>query len=146
MAKFARLDGANTVIETFEHSTLLPSATHIPEIAAQFVPCPDSVIPGAVKAGTKWTNPAPPPPTFAPLAPMAFYMAFTPAERIAIKTSPDAMVKEFWATYELAVQVGQSIDPNLQSVVGGLNYLAAPGCGILASAARVDQIRAGIAQ
>jgi hypothetical protein len=154
MAKFARLDGANTVIELFEHATLLPSATHIAAIAAQFVPCPDTVVVGAVKSGATWTNPAavtPPTPPLPLLTPMTLYLAFTPAERIAIKASTDAMVKEFWATYQLSVQLEKPTDPNLVSVQSMLAYLAAPvspgpGAGILASPDRIAQILAGIPQ
>ena len=47
---------------------------------------------------------------------MTLYMAFTPAERIAIKASNDAMVKEFWSMYELSVQLDKPTDPNLASV------------------------------
>ena len=86
------------------------------------------------------------------LTPIQFYLAFTPHERIAIKSSTDPDVKEFWATYELAAQVGSSIDPNLVSIVEGLAYLATPatatppGPGVLATAARIAQIQMGIAQ
>ena len=59
------------------------------------------------------------------LTPMQFYLAFTPAERIAIKGSTDKMVMEFWATYELAVTTNDTINPNLTSVQGGLTYISA---------------------
>jgi hypothetical protein len=85
------------------------------------------------------------------LTPMTLYLAFTPAERIAIKASTDAMVKEFWATYQLSAQLEKPTDPNLVSVQSMLAYLAAPvspgpGAGILASQARIAQILAGIPQ
>jgi len=86
------------------------------------------------------------------LTPMQFYLAFTPAERIAIKTSTDPVVSEFWATYQLAVQTNTLIDPSLTSVVEGLTYMATsktatpPGAGILASSARIAQIQAGTPQ
>jgi hypothetical protein len=85
------------------------------------------------------------------LTPMQFYLAFTPTERIAIKNSTDTNVKEFWATYELAVQLNEMIDPNLVSVQEGLAWLATPttatpaGPGILAST-RPAQISQGIPQ
>jgi hypothetical protein len=146
MAKFARLDGANTVIELFEHPTLKPSDTHIAAIAAQFVPCPDTVVGGAKKSGNSWTNPtvAADAQILPLLAPMAFYMAFKPAERIAIKASTDAMVVEFWATYEMAKELDNSIDPNLPSMSESLGHLV--GAGILSSAARVQEIRLGVPQ
>lgn len=86
------------------------------------------------------------------LTPMTLYMAFTPAERIAIKASTDPMVMEFWAMYQLSVQLQKPTDPNLVSVQEALAYLAQPkdamppGAGILASQARVTQILAGIPQ
>jgi hypothetical protein len=92
------------------------------------------------------------PTAFPTLAPMDFYLAFTPAERIAIKKSIDPVIVEFWTTFELQVQLGGRVDPNLVSVQEGLNYLATPttatppGAGILASQDRIAQINAGIAQ
>jgi len=96
-------------------------------------------------------------PVFAPstarplLTPMSLYMAFTPAERIAIKASKDPMVAEFWAMYQLSVQLDKPTDPNLASVRDIVAYLAkpaspGPGGGILASPERVQQILAGIPQ
>jgi len=86
------------------------------------------------------------------LTPMTLYMAFTPAERIAIKASTDPMVVEFWAMYQLSVQLDKPTDPNLISVQEAMQYLAQPttatppGPGILASQERVQQILAGIPQ
>ncbi len=96
-------------------------------------------------------------PVFAPstalplLTPMTLYMAFTPAERIAIKASKDPMVAEFWAMYQLSVQLDKPTDPNLASVRDIIAYLAqppspGPGGGILAAPERVQQILAGIPQ
>jgi len=91
-------------------------------------------------------------PTTLQLTAMALYLAFTPAERIAIKKSTDPIVEDFWATYELAADQKATIDPTLASFVAGLTYLATPttatppGPGILASPARIAQIQAGIAQ
>lgn len=85
------------------------------------------------------------------LTPMTLYMAFTPAERIAIKASKDPMVAEFWSMYQLSVQLDKPTDPNLASVRDIIAYLAkpaspGPGGGILASPERVQQILAGIPQ
>ena len=86
------------------------------------------------------------------LTPMQFYLAFTPAERMAIKKSTDVNVEEFWATYQLAAQTNSNIDPNLVSVQEALTYLATPttatppGAGILASTTRIAQISQGIPQ
>ena len=85
------------------------------------------------------------------LTPMQLYLAFTPAERIAIKKSTDPDVIEFWATYQLAVQTNTPIDPNLISVQEGLDWLATPttatpaGPGILATS-RITQILNGVQQ
>lgn len=87
-----------------------------------------------------------------PLTPMTLYLAFKPAERIAIKASTKPMVQEFWAMYQLSVQLDKPTDPNLKSVKDALAYLAQPetatppGAGILESADRIEEIRRGIAQ
>ena len=87
------------------------------------------------------------------LTPMQFYLAFTPGERMAIKTSTDPVVVEFWATYQLAVQLNDSINPNLPSIAGAVEYLSITNrlpsvtpevTYILPS--RVAQILAGVAQ
>lgn len=85
------------------------------------------------------------------LTPMTLYMAFTAAERIAIKNSADPMVKEFWEMYDMSVRLNKPTDPNLVSVQEALQYLATPaspgpGAGILASQDRVQQILQGIPQ
>ena len=85
------------------------------------------------------------------LTPVQFYTSFTAQEMIAIKGSSDPLVKEFFARYQIALQVNEPIDPNLVSVQEGLAYLAAPvspgpGAGILASTTRIAQILAGTPQ
>ena len=83
---------------------------------------------------------------------MQFYLAFAPTERMAIKKSTDVNVVEFWATYQLAAQLNNTIDPNLISIQEALTYLATTttatpaGAGILASTARIAQISNGIPQ
>ena len=130
--------------------------TFNPTTQALFVSCPSTVTVGyTYVAPSTWTAPpVPPPPVvkYPILTPMQFYLAFTPAERIAIKKSTDPDVQEFWATYEVAVQLGNTIDPNLVSVQEGLAWLATPtsatppGPGILVSTARIAQISEGIPQ
>ena len=125
-------------------------------VQALFVECPSTVTVGyTYVAPSTWTAPlAPPAPVvkYPVLTPMQFYLAFTPTERIAIKKSADPDVQEFWATYEVAVQLGNTIDPNLVSVQEGLAWLATPtsatppGPGILVSTARIAQISEGIPQ
>ena len=130
-----------------------PATLFYPTIAAEFVIVPDGTVQGSTESGGVWTPPAPrpaPAATYKPLPPMQFYLAFTPAERIAIKASADASVKEFWATYELAAQLNNTIDPNLPSVQEGLTYLSVTDVAgtttpyILPS--RIAQISNGIPQ
>lgn len=83
--------------------------------------------------------------TYAKLPPVAFYLAFKPAERIAIKGSTDPLVQEFWQTFELASAAGVPIDPNLVSIQWGLAYLGTTTPPILADG-RVAQICQGLAQ
>ncbi len=74
---------------------------------------------------------------------LAFYQAFTPKERVAIKASADPLVQELWGAYEMAKESGSEIDPNLASIADGLAYLAKSK--IIANA-RVAQIQQGIPQ
>jgi hypothetical protein len=115
-------------------------------LKSECVQCDDSVVPGMVYANTVFTAPAPtptPPPLLPQLTPMQFYLAFTPQERVLIKGASDPIVREFWATYELAAQQGQSIDPNLKSVSIGLQYVVDAG---LVHADRVSDILKGVPQ
>ena len=156
MSTYARIVNAK-VVEVFVEPTgvAIAQCFHA-DVVAQFVVCPAGTVAGTTFDGTHWTPPAAPPaaaPAALPmLTAMQLYLAFTPAERIAIKASNDAMVKEFWATYSLAAQLNHPIDPNLVSVQEGLAYLATPttatppGPGILASQTRVAQILAGTPQ
>ena len=137
-----------------------PTKLFHPAIAAEFIVVSDSVKDGWSynPISATWAVPAapvapppPPPPPMPPMTPIQFYLAFTPSERIAIKKSTDAMVVEFWATYQFATQQNQTVDPTLFSVIEGVNYLAIPttatppGPGIIV-ATRVPQILAGIPQ
>jgi hypothetical protein len=156
MTKYARIISSVAVEVFTPHNGFSLSECFHPDVAATFSAVPDNVTAGSTVDGAgHWTiapdAPAPAPGPMPMLTPMTLYMAFTPAERIAIKTSADAMVKEFWAMYQLAVQLEKDIDPNLISVQEAMDYLAAPaspgpGGGILASQARIAQILAGIPQ
>lgn len=152
MSTYARIVSGHAVDVT----TGDPAELFHPDVAAEFVTVPDGTGNGDHYDGSTWTK-APPPAAPAPeplpvLTPMTFYLAFTPAERIAIKKSPDPMVEEFWASYQLAVQLDKPIDPNLTSVAEGVAYLAQGptdtplGPGILASRDRIEQILAGTPQ
>lgn len=127
------------------------------DVASQLVEVPLYVEVGAQQIDGVWRNPEPTEPVqevlepMPLLTPMTLYMAFKPAERIAIKTSSDPLVQEFWAMYQLSVQLQKPTDPNLPSVREAIGYLAAPvepgpGAGILAGAERIGEILAGIPQ
>ena len=140
-----------------------PTELYHPDIAKHYdTDIPDDIVQGATLIDGVWTNPIPviytaPEPiiTYPNLTPMQFYLAFKPMERIAIKTSTDSMVQEFWATYQLAVQTSASIDMSLTSNQDAIGYLAIPktaqtpfgtsGPGII-TADRIAQILQGIAQ
>ena len=155
MKTYARII-SNTAVDVTVATSL--ATLYHPDVASQFVVVPDGTVNGATLAGSTWTAPSAPAPVApqAPqmplLTPMTLYMAFTPQERIAIKASADAMVKEFWAMFELSVQLEKPTDPNLVSVQNALAYLAQPttvtppGAGILASPVRIAQILAGVPQ
>lgn len=115
-------------------------------VKAQCVDCPDATVEGMLYDGAHFTAPppvTPPAPKRPLLSPMAFYLAFTPRERILIKGSQDPFVQEFWQAYELAVQTGTMIDPNLASVTGGIDYLRLHN---IIDASRVEDILNGVAQ
>ena len=61
---------------------------------------------------------------YSTLTALQFYLAFSPAERIAIKKSTDPIVEDFWETYQFAASQGATIDPNLSSIIEGLAYLS----------------------
>lgn len=155
MTTYARIVGGCAV----DVVTQDPTELFHEDVAAQFITVPEGTLHGdRLNEDGSWTKyaeqptPAPTIPPLDPLTPMTFYLAFTPAERIAIKSSTDPVVKEFWETYQLSVQLNKPTDPNLVSVQAGLNYLAQkptdtpPGPGILASHDRVTQILAGVPQ
>ena len=132
-------------------TTTDPSTIFHPAVSAQFMVVTDGTKNGATFANGAWTNPPTPAPMPEPiiypmLTPMQYYLAFTPSERIAIKGSSDPVVKEAWATYELAAQLNETINPNLVSVQEALSYFTTTTPPILASTARIAQILAGIPQ
>jgi hypothetical protein len=134
-----------------------PALLYHSSIAKTFIVVPDVVQNhwGFNPSTATWSAPTPStaPVTGAnqPMTAMQFYLAFTPSERIAIKRSTDPMIAEFWATFQLAAQQNHMIDPTLNSVIDGVNYLAIPatatppGPGIVV-AARIPQILAGVPQ
>jgi hypothetical protein len=133
-----------------------PEETFHSDIAVEFIQVPDDVVHGWILTGSTWSAPIPvetptPAQSYPMLSRMKFYMSFTTAERIAIKASTDDIVKEFWATYQMAVQTGADIDMALKSNRDAVNYLATPttatppGPGIIMPD-RVADILQGVAQ
>jgi hypothetical protein len=106
--------------------------------------------------------------TYPELTPVQFYLSFAPTERMKIKAlaasggvpansalfantsaiPQDAVIAEFWATFELALSVNNPVNPNLVSIQEGLAYLASPTAPTPAviTTARIAQISQGIAQ
>lgn len=131
---------------------------------------------------TPSTPPPPPPAPYPTLLPALFYICFTPTERMIIKAlasssgipafSPllggngtsggnasaipqDAIITEFWETFQVARSTNSPIDMNLNSIQEGLAYFASPppptpvvlGAGTdVPPATRVAQISTGMPQ
>lgn len=153
MTTYARIVGGCAV----DITTGNPADLFHADVAKEFVVVPNGTAQGDRFDGHTWAKAADPVPHPAPvvlpiLTPMTFYLAFKPAERIAIKASSDPVVKEFWDTYQRAENTNTMIDPNLVSVQEGIAYLAQgpgdtpPGPGILTNKSRLAEILAGIPQ
>lgn len=140
MTTYARIISGTAVdVTTFD-----PTEAFHPDIAVHFVTVPDGTENGDLFDGKVWSKPAaaaPAPVLLPKLTPMTFYLAFSPAERIAIKASTDPVVMEFWDTYQRAERTDTAVDPNLLSVQEGLTYLVQRG--VLASSDRIAQILNG---
>ena len=58
MIHFARvINGRVTEVWNDGGLGISPADVHVPELAAQFIPCPSDTLPGASYDGTTWTNP-----------------------------------------------------------------------------------------
>jgi hypothetical protein len=110
------------------------------------VEVPDYVLNGATLADGAWVNPAPieyvasaPIPTEAPkVSPIEFKLLFSSTERIAIKTSIDPIVQDF---YEITSDPRLThVDLGLKSTKDAIAYLV--GIGVLTKD-RADTILAG---
>jgi hypothetical protein len=125
MTTYARVVGNQAVDVT----TTDPHTLFTPTVAQQFITVPDSVVNGSIQISPgSWAPPPPPPPAapvpFPLITPARFYNCFTLQEMLYIKASSDPKVKEFFARYQVAYGADEMIDPNLNSVQGGLNYLS----------------------
>ena len=146
MNKFARLDGAGTVIETFEHETLLPSDTHIESIADEFIPCPSTVESGWSKAGENWTPPAvvtPVAPRRTVVTPPQFFLLFTIAEQVTLEElRPTNKALDLFFRRLEDVRLTE-VDLSLGSVQDGVTY-AMSLCHTGDASDRVAEILTGV--
>jgi hypothetical protein len=124
-----------------------PADLFHPDIAAKYdTQVPDDIIAGATLVDGAWVNPAPvepvaPEPTVpvAPtVGPIEFKLLFTSGERIAIKTSTDPIVQDF---YEITSDPRLThVDLGLKSTQDAIAYLVSVN---ILSQERADAILAG---
>jgi hypothetical protein len=125
-----------------------PADLFHPDIAAKYdTQVPDDIIAGATLVDGVWVNPAPvepvtPEPT-APVAPtvgpIEFKLLFTSGERIAIKTSTDPIVQDF---YEITSDPRLThVDLGLKSTQDAIAYLVSIG---ILTQERADAILSGV--
>ena len=120
-----------------------PSNEFHPSIAAEFVEVPDTVQPGWVNNNGVWEAPATvdatPTPTEAhKVSPIEFKLLFTSGERIAIKSSTDPVVQDF---YEITNDPRLThVDLGLKSTQDAIAHLVHAG---ILTQARADAILTG---
>jgi hypothetical protein len=124
-----------------------PAELFHPDIAAKYdTQVPDDIVPGATLVDGVWVNPAPvepvaPEPTVpvAPtVGPIEFKLLFTSGERIAIKTSTDPIVQDF---YEITSDPRLThVDLGLKSTQDAIAYLVSVD---ILSQERADAILTG---
>lgn len=116
-----------------------------PDIAAEFVLVPDSVVPGSIRDNKgNWTPPAPvesqPVVVEAPrVSPIEFKLLFTAPERVSIKASADPVVQDFFALVDDPRLT--HVDLGLQSTQDALSYLVVKN---LITAERRLEVMAGV--
>jgi hypothetical protein len=107
-----------------------PAELFHPDIAAKYdTQVPDDIIAGATLVDGAWVNPAPvapveptTPETPKTVGPIEFKLLFTSGERIAIKTSTDPIVQDF---YEITSDPRLAhVDLGLKSTKDAIAYLA----------------------
>lgn len=126
MQKYARVV-EKLVIETIN----IPDGKSIgdyfvPDVAVQFIVCPDNVEANWTYENEEWKEPAPP----APPAPhyetkigkAEFLMLFTSGERVAIRAerASDPVIDDFF----LILEISEFIDVKEETTISGVNYLA----------------------
>ena len=132
MQKYARVEN-KLVIETLS----IPSGANIenyfvPQIAQQFIACPDEVEQNWTYADGKWKEPKlpEPPEPSEPSEPhyetrigkAEFLMLFTSEERVAIRAerNNDPIISDFFSVLEIS----EFIDVKEDTAINGVNYLA----------------------
>ena len=116
-----------------------------PDIAAQFVDVPDSVVQGSTRDATGvWHDPVVPEPEPTPVvypqvSPVEFKLLFTSPERVAIKAAvpTDAVIEDFWSIVEDPRLT--YVDLGLQSTQDSLAYLV--GKGLLTDERKVEILK-----
>lgn len=128
MQKYARVEN-KLVIETLS----IPSGANIenyfvPQIAAQFIACPDEVEQNWTYEDGEWKEPKLPEPPKPPepryetrIGKAEFLMLFTSEERVAIRAARDndPIVSDFF----LVLEISEFIDVKEETTINGVNYL-----------------------
>ena len=128
MQKYARVEN-RLVIETLS----IPSGANIenyfvPQIAQQFIACPDEVGQNWTYEDGKWKEPKLPEPPKPPelhyetkIGKAEFLMLFTSEERVAIRAerNSDPIVSDFFSVLEIS----EFIDVKEDTAINGVNYL-----------------------
>lgn len=128
MQKYARIEN-KLVIETLS----IPSGANIgnyfvPQIAQQFIACPDEVEQNWTHEGGEWKEPKLPEPPKPPephyetrIGKAEFLMLFTSEERVAIRAerNNDPIVSDFFSVLEIS----EFIDVKEDTTINGINYL-----------------------
>ena len=129
MQKYARIEN-KLVIETLS----IPSGANIenyfvPQIAQQFIACPDEVEQNWTYEDGEWKAPKLPEPPEPPkphyetkIGKAEFLMLFTSEERVAIRAerNNDPIVSDFFSVLEIS----EFIDVKEETTISGVNYLA----------------------
>lgn len=134
----------NTAVDVRAES---PEGCFTPEIVAEFVQVPDEVESGWTLENGIWTAPPEPEPTPEPtpapteapkVSTIEFKLLFTSGERIAIKSSTDPVVQDF---YEITNDPRLThVDLGLRSTQDAIAYLVHVG---ILTQVRADAILAG---
>ena len=129
MQKYARVEN-KLVIETLS----IPSGANIenyfvPQIAQQFIACPDEVEQNWTYEAGEWKEPKLPEPPKPPephyetrIGKAEFLMLFTSEERVAIRAerNNDPVISDFF----LVLEISEFIDVKEDTAINGVNYLA----------------------